>query len=256
MAGVYEESIRSEFTHQSESFARTASTGFGEVLAGIVELAPADSEASWLETACGPGAISRALAPRVGLVRGVDLTPAMVAKAREDAAAAGVPNAEFSVGDATALEFGDASFDGAVTRFSLHHIPAPRRVLEEMARVVRPGGRVIVSDILGDEDRESAAWHEEVERLRDPSHWAFPTAASLRKLGEASGLELEVERRIPLDLDYEDWLARGSGGPAAAGLIDRLLQDPPARCRSFRVSGEAGSRRLALESLLVRWRRI
>lgn len=64
----------------------------------------------------------------------------MIEKAREEAALEGIGNAEFSVGDATALEFEDASFDGAVTRFSLHHIPVPGRVVAEMARVVGPGG--------------------------------------------------------------------------------------------------------------------
>lgn len=252
---MHEESIRSEFTHQSESFARAAATGFAETLAAIVELVPVDPGASWVEVACGPAAIARAMAPRVGRVRGIDLTPAMIAKASEEARRAGLTNIELSLGDATALEFQDGSFDGAVTRLSLHHIPAPQRVLSEMARVVRPGGWVIVSDILGDEDRDAAAWHEEVERLRDPSHWAFLTAARLRALGRAAGLELETERPIPLDLDYEDWLARGSGGASAGGLIDGLLDEAPPLVRSFRVSGEAGRRRLALQGTIVRWRR-
>lgn len=90
---------------------------------------PADPEAGWLEVACGPAVISRALAPRVGRLHRVDLTPSMVGKASEEAAREGIDNVEFSVGDATALEFDDDSFDGAVTRFSFHHIPAPWRVM-------------------------------------------------------------------------------------------------------------------------------
>jgi ubiquinone/menaquinone biosynthesis C-methylase UbiE len=252
---VHDSAIRSEFTHQADSFARNPVATSAQTLDVVVDLAPADPEAEWLEVACGPGVISRALAGKVGRVQGIDLTPAMIEKARAEAAAEAIENVEFSLGDATALDQQDASFDGAVTRLSFHHIPAPRRVLEEMARVVRPGGSVIVSDLLTDEDADAQAWHQEIERLRDPSHWATPTAARLRAMGEAAGLELEEERILPVDLDYEDWLARGSGGKAAGALIDRLLGEAPPGTESFVVSGEPGDRRLRFRSMLLRWRR-
>lgn len=255
MGAMYEESIRAEFTHQTESFARNRIATAAETLDVVVDLVPEDREASWLEVACGPAAISRALAPKVGRVQGVDLTPAMVEKAREEAAQEGIDNAEFSVGDATALEFDDASFDGAVTRFSFHHIPAPQRVLVEMARVVRPGGWVIVSDLLTDEDAAVQAWHQEIERLRDPSHWATMMPVRLRAMGEAAGLEPESELQIPVELDYEDWLQRGSGGEAAGELIDRLLEEAPEGAECFQVSGEPGQRRLVFQTMLLRWRR-
>lgn len=98
---MYEESIRDEFTHQSDAFARAPVMSSAQTLGALVDLVPADPEARWLELACGPAAISRALAGRVGAVHGVDLTPAMVAKAGEEAAREGIANAEFSVGDAT-----------------------------------------------------------------------------------------------------------------------------------------------------------
>ncbi|HET8567345.1 MAG TPA: methyltransferase domain-containing protein [Solirubrobacterales bacterium] len=253
---MYEESIRSEFTHQTESFARNEVATKAETLGALVELVPEDPEARWLETACGPAAISRSMAARVNRVHGVDLTPSMVEKAATEAEAAGIGNAEFSVGDATALEFEDACFDGAVTRFSLHHIPAPARVVAEMARVVRPGGWVILSDFIADPDRDVYAAVEEIERLRDPSHWSCLTAEQLRRIGADFGLELESERLIPFDLDYEDWLQRGSGGPAAAELIDELLERLTEGSGCFRVyEGESG-RRLALVNSLTRWRRV
>ncbi|HEY5053869.1 MAG TPA: methyltransferase domain-containing protein [Solirubrobacterales bacterium] len=252
---MYEESIRDEFTHQTDSFATSAAMSGEDVLGGLVALAPADSGTSWLETACGPGLISRALAARVGSVHGVDLTPAMVERARDDALAEGIENVEFSLGDATALEFEDAAFDGAATRLSLHHIPAPQRVVAEMARVVRPGRWVVVGDHITDPDPEAMAWHQEIERLRDPSHWSCLTQGRLRRLGEEAGLTLDSEQLTELDLDYDDWLARGSAGPAAAALIDRLLTEAPDGVEAFRVVQEGESRRLKLRFWLSRWRR-
>ena len=252
---MYEESVREEFTHQTDAFARAGALKAAATLGVLVELVPADPEARWLEVACGPSMVGRAVAARVGSLHGVDLTPAMIEKAREEAGREGLANVEFGVGDATALEFEDASFDGAITRFSLHHIPAPQRVVEEMARVVRPGGRVVISDHARDADPAVSAWVEEIERLRDPSHWACLTPDRLREIGTAAGLELDREELVPFDLDFDDWRDRSSGGKEAAALIDRLLAEAPPGAGAFRVVGEGDERRVLLQNMLFRWRR-
>jgi SAM-dependent methyltransferase len=247
-------SIRDEFAHQADAFARSPTMSLAETLDAVVDLVPEDPTARWAEVACGPGLISRAMARRVGSVQGLDLTPAMVDKARAEATAAGVGNVSFTVGDATALDLAADSFDGAITRFSLHHIPAPLRVLEEMRRVVKPGGLVIVADHVTDDAGEAAAWHEQVERLRDPSHWACLTPARLAALGERAGLEPDLDRVVPFQIDYDEWLNRGSGGPANADLIDRLLGEAPAGVESFVLGGKGDERLLALRNSLHRWR--
>jgi hypothetical protein len=55
------------------------------------------------------------------------------------------------------------------------------------------------------------------------------TLERLRGLGERAGLELDEERLVPLDLDFGEWLGRGSGGIASAPLIERLLAEAPGR---------------------------
>jgi SAM-dependent methyltransferase len=225
-----------------------------ETLDAVVDLVPVDAGARWTELACGPGLIARAMAPRVGSVTGFDLTPAMVEKARAEAAAAGVENVGFELGDATALDVPDDTFDGAITRFSLHHIPAPVRELEEMRRVVRPGGLVVVADHVPDDAGDAAAWHEAIERLRDPSHWACLTPSRIAALGERAGLEPDVDAVVPFEIDFEEWIGRGSGGPANAGLIERLLGEAPATVESFVVRGAGSGRLLALRNSLHRWR--
>jgi SAM-dependent methyltransferase len=247
-------SIRDEFSHQADSFARSPAMSLAETLDAVVELVPEDPTASWLEIACGPGLIARATARRVGSVQGLDLTPSMVDKARAEAAAAGVDNVSFAVGDATDLDLGTDSFDGAITRFSLHHIPAPVRVLEEMSRVVKPGGLIVVADHVTDDDGDAAAWHEQIERLRDPSHWACLTLSRLTAMGEQVGLEPDVDRVVPFRIRYDEWLNRGSGGPRNAALIERLLGEAPPAAESFGVEGEGEARLLCLRNSLHRWR--
>jgi SAM-dependent methyltransferase len=244
-----------EFTHQSESFNAAPVMRSADTLGRLVDLIPAAPGARWLDAACGPGLVARGLARRVGEVHGVDMTPAMVEVARREAAAEGIANAVFSVGDATALGFADRSFDGAVTRFSLHHIPLPGRAVEELARVVRPGGAVVVGDHVTSADAGEAAWHQEIERLRDPSHWACLAPAQLRALGERAGLALEREQEIGISMDFEEWIARGSGGPASAGLIARALADRASASGVFRVVDRGEGRRLELRYWIGVWRR-
>ena len=246
--------IRDEFAHQADSFARSPTMSLAETLGVLVDLVPEDPEARWVETACGPGLIARAMASRVGSVVGIDLTPTMIDKAHADAAEAGVGNVTFEVGDATSLDLPDDSLDGAITRFSLHHIPGPVRVLEEMRRVVKPGGYVVVSDFVTDDDGASAAWQEQIERLRDPSHWALLTPSRIAALGERVGLEPDQERIVPFEIDFEEWLHRGSGGPANAELIERLRAEAPPQAESFIVSGVGADRILHYRNSLHRWR--
>jgi SAM-dependent methyltransferase len=227
---MHDHTVRAEFTRQAESFNTAAVANAEETLGGLVRFAAPGRDERWLESACGPGLISRALAALTREVVGIDATPAMIALARREAA--GLHNVRFAVGDATALELPDAGFDGAVTRFSLHHIPVPSRVVAELARVVRPGGRVVIADHMVDADADAAAWATEVERLRDPSHWAALPRHRLRGLGERAGLTLEEERIVPLALDYADWLARGGGPPE---LVEAALRERPGGAECLRV---------------------
>jgi SAM-dependent methyltransferase len=250
----HQDAVREEFTHQAAGFGKAAVMTSAATLGTLVELVPPDADAHWLEVACGTGVISRAIAARVSSIIGVDLTPAMLEQAKAVATEEGLGGVEFALGDATALEFDDNSFDGAVTRLSLHHIPAPGRVMAEMARVVRPGGWVVVSDIAADEDGEAAAWREEIERLRDPSHWACQAPARLRRMGETAGLKLDLEKLVPIELDFDDWLARGSGGANAGDVIAQLLREQPPAAESFRVTEAPEGRRLHQRYWLARWR--
>jgi RimJ/RimL family protein N-acetyltransferase/protein-L-isoaspartate O-methyltransferase len=244
--------IVSEFTGQAEGFNTSAIARAAETLDDLVALAEPRPGERWLEAACGPGLIARRLAPHVAHVLGVDATPAMIEVARREAAA--LSNVEFTTGDATALALPDDALDGAIARFAIHHIPVPGRLVAELARVVRPGGRVVLADHVADDDPDAAAWAQEIERLRDPSHWASPTVDRLRALGDHAGLRLEEERVVPVELDFDDWLARGSGGRAAGALIERVLAERPPGAECFGVTERDGRRVLGLRLWSARLR--
>ena len=101
-----------------------------------------------LDVGCGTGEETQALRALVGArgrAVGVDSSERLLAEARRRAAAAGV-EAEFVVADANALPFGDDEFDACRCDRTLQHLEAPAGALAEMRRVVRPGGRVVVTE--------------------------------------------------------------------------------------------------------------
>ncbi|MBO0767767.1 MAG: class I SAM-dependent methyltransferase [Solirubrobacterales bacterium] len=247
--------VNHAFERQSGSFATSAVANSDELRQALLDVAqPAGSE-RWLDAACGPGIVTRALATRAARVIGVDATEAMVQRARDAASSAGLDNVSFEVGDATNTGHPTASFDGAVTRFAIHHIPVPGRLFGELARVVRPGGRVVVLDHLADEDAEARSWVQEVERLRDPSHWASLSPEMMRRLAEQAGLTMVEERCFSFELDFDDWLARGTDDPKAVAMVDHALTVRPAGTDRFAVLAKPEGRVLRLAMWLGSWSR-
>jgi SAM-dependent methyltransferase len=252
---MHDEQVKAEFSRQATTFNASAAAGMPETLDQVIALAAPDRSQRWLDAACGSGVVARRLAPLAGAVHGIDLTPAMVELARTEAAREGLRNATFALGDATATGHPEASFDAALTRFTLHHLPLPGRMFDELARVVRPGGPVVVADHVADEDADASAWSQEIERLRDASHWRCLPPRRLRALGEAAGLTLEEERLAPFEIDFDDWLRRGTDSPEARRLVEIALSQRPRAVECFGVRARDGRRTLELRLWLGRWRR-
>jgi ubiquinone/menaquinone biosynthesis C-methylase UbiE len=107
-----------------------------------------------LDVGCGSGVVTRQIAGRVGptgRVVGLDPSPALLAVARELAREAGLTdNVEFLEGSALRLPFPDASFDAVVCVTVLSHVPKGETAIPELARVLRPGGRLGVFDFDSD----------------------------------------------------------------------------------------------------------
>ena len=98
-----------------------------------------------LDVGCGPGAMAAALAGHGARMTGIDPGAAAIAAARDRA-----PDCTFEAGSAESLPFADGAFDGAVILNALHHVPDPRAALDEAARVVVPGGRIVVVEPLAE----------------------------------------------------------------------------------------------------------
>src|ERR1700674_1327633 len=157
-ADVFTEYVRTIRVEESEHLAERATAGLALA-----------SEVLAIDVACGPGTFTRPFAPRVRRAVGIDLTPAMIEKARAEATRACITNTEFICGDIYALPFADAVAGVVACGYAFHHMLEPARALAAMARVLRPGGRVAIADIIVP-DGSGGAIQNAIERARDPSH--------------------------------------------------------------------------------------
>ncbi|MFL6240337.1 MAG: class I SAM-dependent methyltransferase [Actinomycetes bacterium] len=134
---------RQQQTWASGDFAVVASR---IVLASELLADSADLHAGWrvLDVACGNGNATLAAARAGTTAVGVDYVPALLESARARAVTEGL-DAEFHVGDAEALPFGDDQFDAALSVFGSMFAPDHRRTAAEMLRVTRPGGRIALA---------------------------------------------------------------------------------------------------------------
>jgi SAM-dependent methyltransferase len=108
------------------------------------EWACSQASGAVLEVAVGTG-LNLPFYPSEATVTGIDLSPGMLAVARDRARTLGL-DADLQVGNAEALEFGDSSFDTVLCTISLCNIPDYHAAIAEMYRVLRPGGRLILLD--------------------------------------------------------------------------------------------------------------
>jgi SAM-dependent methyltransferase len=211
------DTVRREFARQAPGFAEPGSFFGGRRLnEWITAQLPLDADATVLDVAGGAGHLARALASRVRQVVVLDLTREMLETGRRAAREAGITGVLFVQGDATALPFLDDSFDLVISRFALHHMADPESAVREMARV---SGHVAVLDMV-----DGGARHNELERLRDPSHTAALPEADLERLLLRAGLEIARRAEREQDYELEPWLDQAKPDPRAAAEIERALR--------------------------------
>jgi SAM-dependent methyltransferase len=131
-----------------ERYARDAAPRTHPFAEALVALLPPPAGARVLDVATGTGLVAVEAAHRtgpLGSVLATDFLPAWEPYVRETASAAGVNNVTFAAMPAEALDLPDASFDVVYCQFGLMFVPEPVRALQEMRRVLRPGGRVGVA---------------------------------------------------------------------------------------------------------------
>jgi SAM-dependent methyltransferase len=212
--------VQAEFARQAQAFAHARHLQAPEITLRIADALEPSKTARVLDVACGPGVLTAVLCERAGHVVGLDLTAEVLRLAR---ARDGVTNAAFVQGRVAAAPFALHAFDAAVIRLALHHFERPDLVLAEVRRVLRPGGRLVVLDVLTCEDGEQATLHNAIECLRDPSHVALVPQAALRAQVLDAGFALRSESAWESVRDFLVW-AEAIAEPKRMAALELLLR--------------------------------
>jgi len=160
---------------------------------------------------CGTGHAAAALSPHVGRIVGVDQSPAMLKAARKRTA--GLGNVDLRQGRLESLPLDDASCDGALLILALTYVAEPAVVVGEMARILRPGGRAVVVDLLR-HDRD------DFRRRMGQQGLGFEPE-ELKTMMDAAGLEQVSCRELAPE--------PGAKGPALLFATAARTALPPAR---------------------------
>ena len=224
-----------------------ASHGYAEKVApvmmrtfadALVERLDVDASTEALEVGAGSGALTEILSGRVKSLLATDFSPKMVELLRERMQAIGAANVTCEVMDGQALELQDAGFDRAACSFALMLFPDRAKGFSELRRVLRPGGRAVVSGWAGPDKFEVFGLFLEAMRTAFPDMPPPPAPPPVFSLAdptvftaemEAAGFnDVEVEF-VSRDLNlarFEDlWAMVTTGAPPVKVLLDRVGEE-------------------------------
>ena len=241
----HENRVRDEFTRQAETFSASAAITDVALTQRFIAALGEAAQGSVLDVACGPGILSAAIAKTARDVVAFDLTPEMLKKAAQRCAEAGCANVTFREGNASEMPFADAAFDAVVTRLSVHHFGRPRRVFDEIFRVLRPGGSFVIADVVSSEVSAEAELQNAIEILRDPSHVRMLPGSELSSLVRGAGFAIELLTTWDKPREFEEWM----------GIVNDASRVPPLRTvvRALASAGASAGMGLSLDGEEIRF---
>ena len=143
--------------------------------------------------------------------------------------------------DAERLPFLDATYDVVTVRIAPHHYADATRAVREMARVLVPGGRLVIVDNIAPDDRALDALVNDWERRRDSSHVRAYTTAEWQGFVAATGLRIETVETGQKTHAFQDWVARTHmPEPERERLEADILAAPEPARRHFALTTENG----------------
>ena len=190
-------SVLSKRRSKSEEFFASASGQwdhlrtelFGDRFHFHAMLALIDPSLTVGDLGCGTGQVSELIAPHVARVVAVDGSNDMVQAARKRLK--GMHQVDVRRGDMEALPIDEGQLDVAMVTLVLHHVPDPACAIAEVHRVLRPGGRVMIVDMLP---------HDRVEYQQNMGHvWLGFSEKTIRKLLEGAGFDKASITTLPAD---------------------------------------------------------
>jgi ubiquinone/menaquinone biosynthesis C-methylase UbiE len=234
--------VQAQFGASAAAYVESPLHAAGEDLDRLLAWGAARRADRVLDVATGGGHTALAFAGIARRVVAYDLTEPMLAAARAHVRGRGAAIVEFVAGDAGDLPFRDESFDVVTCRTAAHHFADVAAAVRQIHRVLRPGGSLLLQDILGHDDAASAAFILEVEKRRDPSHVRSYRAAEWKAFLRAVGLTVMEDAVISKLREWNEWTGRMRMTTEARRGLEAFVRQAPERCLAafdFKLTQEA-----------------
>ena len=194
------------------------------IIAAFMRLSGLPHGARVADLGCGSGVFTELLRRQGFQSVGLDISPKLIELGRRK-----FPGLELIEGDAENLPFARNSFDLVTCRIAPHHFPDGFRFVQECARVLSPGGLLLVEDHLAPDDERAAGYVNAFERLRDPSHHRTYAEYEWRGMFLDAALAVEhTETLVKPDTKLVPWAERQGCAPDTIQRLQVLLAQVPA----------------------------
>lgn len=210
----------------------------GSELDRLIEIAQPQADWLALDVATGGGHTALKFAPYVKQVIATDLAPKMLDTARNFITGQGVANVTFEIADAEKLPFEAEYFDLVTCRIAPHHFPDVQKFVTEGARVLKPGGVLLVQDQVSPDDYTAARYVDAFEKLRDPSHYKVLSQPEWVQAFENVGMQVFHTEQLTKRHDLLHWARMQGNTDVDIERLQVLLQvAPPQAAAWFEAAG-------------------
>lgn len=220
---------RERFSQYAQNYVTSSGHAKGDELSRLVEIAAPQPDWLALDIATGGGHTALKFAPHVRRMIATDYAPTMLHTAQAHIQKQGTDNVRFVPADAENLPFTANTFDLITCRIAAHHFPDIFRFGMETARVLKPGGALLVQDLTNPDDERAARYVDSFERLRDPSHVRCYAEYEWRGLYLDVGLTVEHTEIHRRSANMLEWAGhQGSSDYVIERLHLMMVQAPDA----------------------------
>ncbi|BFT73884.1 class I SAM-dependent methyltransferase [Paenibacillus sp. P36] len=215
--------VQQQFGKHASKYVTSENHAKGDDLELLLTWLPLKNTWNVLDIATGGGHVAKKLSAHVRQVVATDLTRPMLSVAADHLKQAQCDNVLFVVADAEQLPFLDRSFDAVTCRIAAHHFPNPHLFLHEAARVLKPGGKLVLIDNVAPSDEALDQFMNTFEAMRDTSHVRCLTVPEWQALAEKAGLQVEISLMNRKPHKFPAWVMRTAENEEQAKSVEQFI---------------------------------
>lgn len=224
---------RSQFGPTAEKYLTSAVHSDASALQHLVEITQPHG-GIWIDVATGAGHTAFTFSPYVDRMIATDITEQMLHVVKRTAKERNLENIQCCFAEAGTLPFQTGSLDGVCCRLGAHHFPDPTFFVREAARVLKPGGTLLLVDTIGVEGDDGAdAALQHFETIRDPSHKRNLRTREWKELITSVGLTVRHDEEHTKHLETEDWMERMRVSDSDKTILRQMLSDSSDALREY-----------------------